>query len=512
MVDVGAPPRRGPSRRPCGAARQAGRRVDHGGRVGRPAGHHRLRGRLRRLHARGTTPRLTSVVSSRGHVAAPLHLARFHARHRCGGRGRGPRRRPRRARRRDGRGEDRVRAGLRRGARRDRSDHLADVHDRAQLPDRQADVPPRGPLPPQHAARGRRPGAARSSPSPTGSCSSSGATWWRPASATTSRSGSSSDPSDEEARHLTVHPVGRAWMRRWERVGSGRGGFHVLILGIETATEQVSVAIGGHEGVLGMFEVCRGRRHAETLTPAIEFVCRQADVELAEIGADRRRCRSGAVHRDARRARRRQGAGARAAHPDDRHGLARPARVPAAPQRSHGRGGDRRAQGRGVLRASTGRCPEACSASPSRGAARWTTSSPTCSRCPDEVLFVGDGALRYRDDIGSDVHGEFADQFLSRPSAAPLVQLAHARGAARGVGEPVGDPTAVPARARRADQLVDARGERPAGAAGVSVLSRFLRRPAGAATVPRSTSSRCAVATSSTSNRSSWPRTRGRGR
>ena len=55
------------------------------------------------------------------------------------------------------------------------------------------------------------------------------------------------------------------------------------ILGIETATEQVSCAIGGHEGVLGLFEVARGRRHAELLTPAIEFVCRQARVELSEI-------------------------------------------------------------------------------------------------------------------------------------------------------------------------------------------------------------------------------------
>jgi tRNA threonylcarbamoyladenosine biosynthesis protein TsaB len=58
----------------------------------------------------------------------------------------------------------------------------------------------------------------------------------------------------------------------------------MLILGIETATEQVGVAIGGHEGVIASFEVTRGRRHAEILTPAIEFVCRQADVELAEIG------------------------------------------------------------------------------------------------------------------------------------------------------------------------------------------------------------------------------------
>ena len=58
----------------------------------------------------------------------------------------------------------------------------------------------------------------------------------------------------------------------------------MLILGIETATEQVGVAIGGHEGIIATFEVARGRRHAEILTPAIEFVCRQADVELSELG------------------------------------------------------------------------------------------------------------------------------------------------------------------------------------------------------------------------------------
>ena len=58
----------------------------------------------------------------------------------------------------------------------------------------------------------------------------------------------------------------------------------MLILGIETATEQVGVAIGGHEGVIATFEVARGRRHAEILTPAIEFVCRQADIGLDEIG------------------------------------------------------------------------------------------------------------------------------------------------------------------------------------------------------------------------------------
>ena len=58
----------------------------------------------------------------------------------------------------------------------------------------------------------------------------------------------------------------------------------MLILGIDTATPQVSVAIGGHEGVLASTQASRGRRHAESLTPAIEFTCRQAQVALADIG------------------------------------------------------------------------------------------------------------------------------------------------------------------------------------------------------------------------------------
>ena len=41
----------------------------------------------------------------------------------------------------------------------------------------------------------------------------------------------------------------------------------MLILGIDTATVQVSVAVGGHEGVLASTQSCRGRQHAETLTP-----------------------------------------------------------------------------------------------------------------------------------------------------------------------------------------------------------------------------------------------------
>ncbi|HUF31717.1 MAG TPA: tRNA (adenosine(37)-N6)-threonylcarbamoyltransferase complex dimerization subunit type 1 TsaB [Acidimicrobiales bacterium] len=59
----------------------------------------------------------------------------------------------------------------------------------------------------------------------------------------------------------------------------------MLILGVETATPQIGCAIGGHEGVLASFHCAKGRRHAETLTPGIEFICAQARIELGEIGA-----------------------------------------------------------------------------------------------------------------------------------------------------------------------------------------------------------------------------------
>ena len=59
----------------------------------------------------------------------------------------------------------------------------------------------------------------------------------------------------------------------------------MLILGIETATLQVGCAIGGHEGVLASFHLRHGRRHVETLVPAIEFACRQARVDFEDLAA-----------------------------------------------------------------------------------------------------------------------------------------------------------------------------------------------------------------------------------
>ncbi len=57
----------------------------------------------------------------------------------------------------------------------------------------------------------------------------------------------------------------------------------MIILGIESATAQVGCALGGVEGVFASFHAARGRRHAETLVPAIEFVCRSARIEFRDI-------------------------------------------------------------------------------------------------------------------------------------------------------------------------------------------------------------------------------------
>ena len=173
----------------------------------------------------------------------------------------------------------------------------------------------------------------------------------------------------------------------------------MLILGIETATEQVGVAIGGHEGVIATFEVTRGRRHAEILTPAIEFVCRQADIELDEIGCIAVDVGPGLFTGM------RVGLAAGKA-------LAQALRIPmigitsldllAFPCRHTDRvvvPGDRRPQGRGVL----GDVPPGARRR-AAGAAR-PRSGPVDELVADllarsqDVLCVGDGAERYRDEI-----------------------------------------------------------------------------------------------------------------
>lgn len=200
----------------------------------------------------------------------------------------------------------------------------------------------------------------------------------------------------------------------------------MLVLGITTSTAQVGCAIGGHEGVLGAIHSSRGRRHAETLTPAIEFLCRQTRVELADIGAVAvdvgpgmfTGLRVGVVAGKAlAHARRLPMIGVTSldllAFPL-RHASCRIVCAIDA--------------GRGELfhaayRHSPGgvqRLTEPAVSAPADLAAELEASD-------GETLLVGDGALRHREHFEGIRHLGLADPGLAHPSAGSLVQLAHAR-------------------------------------------------------------------------------------
>ena len=57
------------------------------------------------------------------------------------------------------------------------------------------------------------------------------------------------------------------------------------MLGIETATHAVGVALADEQGPIGHVEIVRGRRHAETLVPAIASLLAQSGHVHADIGA-----------------------------------------------------------------------------------------------------------------------------------------------------------------------------------------------------------------------------------
>ena len=199
----------------------------------------------------------------------------------------------------------------------------------------------------------------------------------------------------------------------------------MLILGIETATQQVSCAIGGHEGVIALFESAKGRRHAETLVPAIDFVSRQACIDLSEISVVAVDIGPGLF------------TGLRVGLATAK-AMAYGLRVPMIGISSldllafavrhtnrliaavvDARRGElfyalyRQVPG-GVQRVSE----------PALGTPDDLTAE--LELVQDDVLAVGDGAIRYRETL--ERRGvEFAEQWLAHPSAAPLVQLAHAQ-------------------------------------------------------------------------------------
>lgn len=58
-----------------------------------------------------------------------------------------------------------------------------------------------------------------------------------------------------------------------------------MILGIETAVEHVGVAIGDSRGIRAHSMLASDRRHAESLTPMIQFVLAQAEVDMSDLSA-----------------------------------------------------------------------------------------------------------------------------------------------------------------------------------------------------------------------------------
>jgi tRNA threonylcarbamoyladenosine biosynthesis protein TsaB len=56
-----------------------------------------------------------------------------------------------------------------------------------------------------------------------------------------------------------------------------------MVLAVESSTELAGVALADEAGVLATVTVSRGRHHAESIAPAIEFVCRRADVGLSSL-------------------------------------------------------------------------------------------------------------------------------------------------------------------------------------------------------------------------------------
>ncbi len=200
----------------------------------------------------------------------------------------------------------------------------------------------------------------------------------------------------------------------------------MLILGIESATAQVGCAIGGHEGVLASCHSAKGRRHAENLAPQIDFVRRQARVELEEIAVVAVDIGPGLF------------TGLRvgiATALATAHALSVPMigisslDLVAFPVRFTSR------LIVAVLDARRGEVFSATYRQVPGGVQRITEPqvlSPAdlasdLQATAEDALLVGDGALRYRDDF-ADLKGvEMADQGLAHPNAASIVQLAHAQ-------------------------------------------------------------------------------------
>ncbi|HEX6640367.1 MAG TPA: tRNA (adenosine(37)-N6)-threonylcarbamoyltransferase complex dimerization subunit type 1 TsaB [Thermoanaerobaculia bacterium] len=193
----------------------------------------------------------------------------------------------------------------------------------------------------------------------------------------------------------------------------------MLVLGIETATAQASVALGGPDGVISSFHLINKGRHAESLTPAIEFVCRQAGKAIADITAIAVDNGPGLF------------TGLRVGLATAKS-IAYARGIPAFPVSSleilaHGA----RLTDRKIVAVIDALSDEVYYATYFRGkeliAPALGRPEDVAAQLQDDVLLVGDGATRYAD-LFSGSRVEIAARSFQYPSAVSLVELAIAKG------------------------------------------------------------------------------------
>jgi len=200
----------------------------------------------------------------------------------------------------------------------------------------------------------------------------------------------------------------------------------VLLLAVDTATPRVSVAIGRGGEVLGDISLDGGRRHAEQLAPAVQYLCAELDVDLSHLAAIAVGLGPGLF------------TGLRVGVTTARV-MAQSLRIPmigvpsldliAYPLRHASR------LVVPVVDARRGEVFFACYRPVPGGLQRVTGYEVRAPRAlagelaalGEDSLLAGDGALRYREELGGLDRVELAGPGASLPSAAALVELATAR-------------------------------------------------------------------------------------
>ena len=183
----------------------------------------------------------------------------------------------------------------------------------------------------------------------------------------------------------------------------------MLVLAIDTATTRVSARSATAARCSARCQLAGGRRHAEQLAPAIQYLCGELDVSLDAPRGDRGRHRARPVHRAARRGDHRQGHGAGACASRSSRAEPRPRGVSACatPNRLDRRGA-RRPPPRGVRRVATDRCPAACNGCPTTRCGTRPSWSPSSSPAPTSCCSPATASPRYRDEFAALDHAELA--------------------------------------------------------------------------------------------------------